>query len=509
MKLIQGASAAPRLGRVIGLFGSLALTAGCGDDGPAKTGVSIGDASGDLPPDGGVSDDAGPGDAAATAGGGGGDAGSDAAALPACSSLTNPLYIMSGDTQVPILKALGKALRQDNANPVTLVWQATGSCTIIDAVYNNTPLRQNLSYIPDDPAWDVNSGTVPTCAPPAAGLPVQLGIPIVYPESCTSTPAPATVKAFKGPVQSFLFAVPKVSTAQAISAEEAYMVFGFGAAGGVTPWNDEAFFYIRPATKGTQVSLGAVIGVPAAKWKGLPIDQSTVLASMLAASLSPQKAIGILGTEIYDSASNRMVLRALSFEGFGQTGGYFPDTTVSALDKRNVRDGHYLGWSHVFYLTAVDGAGVAIEARAGRVIDILTTAPGAAAPGGLDPLQLVAGKGLVPVCAMNVQRAVEGGPVTAYSAPDPCGCFYESTVGTAPSSCVACSTSAPCAATGTTCRHGFCEAADGRTALSDCATAPASDSDIPNHPCSARTVAPERPLPQAFTSNGGNRPPLP
>jgi len=97
MKLIQGASAAPRLGRVIGLFGSLALTAGCGDDGPAKTGVSIGDASGDLPPDGGVSDDAGPGDAAATAGGGGGDAGSDAAALPACSSLTNPLYVMSGD----------------------------------------------------------------------------------------------------------------------------------------------------------------------------------------------------------------------------------------------------------------------------------------------------------------------------------------------------------------------------------------------------------------------------
>jgi len=40
-------------------------------------------------------------------------------ALPACASLVNPLYIMSGDTQVPVLKTLGKALRQ-SANPVTL-----------------------------------------------------------------------------------------------------------------------------------------------------------------------------------------------------------------------------------------------------------------------------------------------------------------------------------------------------------------------------------------------------
>jgi hypothetical protein len=36
--------------------------------------------------------------------------GIDGAALPACASLVNPLYIMSGDTQVPVLKTLGKAL---------------------------------------------------------------------------------------------------------------------------------------------------------------------------------------------------------------------------------------------------------------------------------------------------------------------------------------------------------------------------------------------------------------
>ncbi len=474
---------------------------GSAGDGPADLPASTD--AGDAPASDAGADGAGGGGAA------GGDAGSDVLALPACSSLTNPLYIMSGDTQVPILKALGKSLRQDGSNPVTLVWQATGSCSIIDAVYNGTPLKQNLSYIPSDPSWDPDTGTVPTCAPDTAGLPVQLGVPIVFPESCTSTPAPATVKAYKGPVQSFVFVVPTVSSAQAISAEEAYMVFGFGPNGGVLPWNDDTFYYVRPATKGTQVSLGAIIGVPAAKWKGLPIDQSTVLASMLAASTSPQKAIGILGTEIYDSGSNRSALRALSLEGYGQSGGYFPDTTVTGHDKRNVRDGHYLGWSHVFYLTPVDSGGTPTVARAARVIDILTTRPAAAAPPGLDPLTLVSGKGLVPVCAMHVQRTTEGGPVGAFAADDPCGCFYETAVGTVLSGCTPCSATAPCVAAGTTCSHGYCEAADGRTALVDCAGAPANDAAIPNFACSGRTVAAMRPLPQAFVDHGGTRPPLP
>jgi hypothetical protein len=486
-----------------------ALAFSCGKTKPAATadGSSSGGSGGAAP-----TDDAGAG------GSGGADAqagdaptdgpATDGPALTACSSLMNPLYIMSGDTQVPILKALGKALRQDATNPVTLVWQATGSCTIIDAVYNGTPLKQNLSYIPADPSFDPVAGTVPTCAPDAAGLPVQLGVPIVFPDSCTTATPPATVKAFKGPVQSFVFVVPTASTQQAISAEEAYLVFGFGAAGLVSPWIDETFFFIRPPTKGTQVSLGAIISVPAAKWRGQQIDQSTAVASMTAGSLLPEKTIGILGAEIYDSGTNRTVLRSLSFQGYGQSGGYFPDTTAPAKDKRNVRDGHYLGWSHVFYLTSVDSGGAPTNARAGRVIDILTGSPTAAAPAGLDPLALVAGKGLVPLCAMNVARTIEGGPLALSTSADPCGCAYEAAVGTAPSSCVACTSGTTCA-NGGTCRHGFCEAADGRTPLADCAAAPATAADIPNNPCSARTVAAQLPQPQKEIDNGGTLPPLP
>jgi len=312
---------------------------GCSSSSGSPFPITLPDGGSDAP----VASDAAPTDTS-TASDAGTDASADALPPVACSKLMNPLYVMSGDTQVPILKALGKTLRQDTANPTTLAWFATGSCTIIDAVYNKTPLKQNLSYIPSDPSWDPNTGTVPTCTPDAAGVPVQLGIPIVFPESCTTTTPPATTRAYKGPVQSFVFVVPKASTAQAISAAEAYLTFGFGAQGMVSPWLDPMFYFVRPATKGTQVSMGAMIGVPAAKWKGQPIDQSTAVASMVAASASLDKTIGILGTEIYDSAGNRAALRSLSFQGTfpsaAQTNGYLPDTTATAFDKRNVRDGH-------------------------------------------------------------------------------------------------------------------------------------------------------------------------
>src|SRR5262249_45128025 len=132
--------------------------------------------------------------------------------------------------------------------------------------------------------------------------PCPAGVPIVFPDSCTSATPPATVKAFKGPVQSFVFVVPKASTAQAISAEEAYLFFGLGARDMVSPWIAETFSSCRPPPKRPRVRRGAIISAPAAKWKGQPIDQSTAVASMTAASLSPDKTIGILGTEIYDSA---------------------------------------------------------------------------------------------------------------------------------------------------------------------------------------------------------------
>jgi len=229
----------------------------------------------------------------------------------------NPLYVMTGDTQVPVLKTLGKALRQ-GANPVTLVWYATArapSSTLSTTAPRSSRCRltfpTTLPGIPD-------TGAIPSCALESAGHSVDIGIPIVFPDACTSATPPADLVAFKGPCSPMLFVVPHSASPQAISSAQAKLVFGTGATANVLPWTDENFYFIRPATKGVQVSLGALIGVPAAQWHGQQIPASNDVATKVATSTSPEKTIGILGSETFDSATNRANLNALAFQAVGK-----------------------------------------------------------------------------------------------------------------------------------------------------------------------------------------------
>jgi hypothetical protein len=443
--------------------------------------------------------------------GGGNDGGSlsdsgsgDTGPATACSSLVNPLYVMSGDTQVPVLKTLGKALRQNAANAITLVWYATGSCTIIDALYHSTPLTQIPSYIPSDPNWDPSAGAVPTCALESGGRNVDIGIPIVFPAACSTDTPPADLAAFKGPVQSMLFVVPKSASPVAISSEQAKLVFGTGSLANIAPWTDENYYFIRTPTKGVEVSLAALIQVPPAQWHGKQISASNDVVTDVATSAQPDKTIGILGSETYDTAANRAILKSLAFQAVNQTNGYLPDSTAVAFDKRSLREGHYVPWAHVFYLTKVAssdaGASVPVNPNAKLFIDVLTNTANPGIPSTLDPVNLVAQKGIVPLCAMTVTRSTEGGPFSLFAPPDPCGCYYESKLSTAtvPASCVTCTTSASCTG-GTTCRHGYCEADDGRTSLSDCSAlaSGATHTQIINNTCNvnARFQAANIPTP--------------
>ena len=49
--------------------------------------------------------------------------------------------------------------------------------------------------------------------------------------------------------------MPQQSTQQSISAEAAYFVFGFGAAGQVSPWTDEASLVVRNSTSAAQIAV--------------------------------------------------------------------------------------------------------------------------------------------------------------------------------------------------------------------------------------------------------------
>ncbi len=158
---------------------------------------------------------------------------------------------------------------------------------------------------------------------------------------------------------------------------------------------------------------------------GQQINLSPDVATDVATSTQPEKTIGILGSEIYDSATNRANLKALAFQAVNQTNGYLPDSTATAFDKRSLREGHYAAWAHVFYLTKVSstdggapdgGVPGPVNANAKLFIDILTNTADPGIPSTLDPVALVAQKGIIPLCAMTVTRSTEGGASLALRA---------------------------------------------------------------------------------------------
>ena len=405
---------------------------------------------------------------------------------PVCGDPTempNPIYIVTGDTQVPVLKRIGKRFRQLTSGAFTVVYIPTGSCANLAAMYKTptdfkaTAASGGPFYIPADPAWDETSVppvcTLPTTAPL---ITADVGNTIVFADNknCpTLGPKPANVGLFKGPTQGFVFVVPGGpataggSTQRGITAEMAYLIMGLGADKAmVPPWDDRHYIYGRPATKGTQIGIGANIGVDAATWKLLPnvpmgptysFDQSDDLAAKVAMiDANAEKTLGILGTEIYDKATNRAAMHSLAFRGYGQLHGYWPDSTPTSFDKRNIRDGHYLLWSYVQYIAPIDtGTGQPTKPEVKQLIDAMLANPLTTTPA-FEPLTDIVASGLVPGCAMKVQRQNEGGTLSLYDAQQPCGCFFDAKVPGGSTSCAVCDTNTPCASG--TCRHGYCEA---------------------------------------------------
>lgn len=364
------------------------------------------------------------------------DAGSSDGGTPSCAALPNPVYLQVGDTQEPVIKALGKKLRDSSVNPMTIVYTTSGSCTNVEAFYGGTPITVNPRYIPSEaesPGWTASSAS-PSCTIQSGGHAIDLANSALFVSSCNPDTPPAGIKLFQGPVQAYALVVPHASTQIAMTAEEAYFSFGFGSSGQVTPWNDESFLFIRTSTKSTLLTWAAILGVPAAKWKGVRRDKSSEVLNDVAASASPEKTVGLLGAEIYDGARNNV--NALAFRAYGQGRAYLPDSTPTSFDKKNLRDGHYVSWSPTVWLAKVDGAGIPTDARVKYIIDCLLGNPDITPAPDFRPLDVVISKGLVPECAMEVTRSVEGGDLSPYHPSHSCGCYFESLVGGSSPQCV-------------------------------------------------------------------------
>jgi ABC-type phosphate transport system substrate-binding protein len=432
-------------------------------DAPAGDDATDGDATSD---DGGASDlDATTGDAETGSHADGGPT------YPSCFSLTHGP--MGGSLPTPIVYATGSTAIQPYVARVaqvleslsigSVVYLGAGSCFGINAMTDpaDYPLRRvGATATFYDPALDVNGNVqTGTCAIDDPARLADVGISDVFPTTCDPDLAsqgglPNNLHDFFGPVQVMELIVPATSTQTSISAEAAYMVWGYGSASGVAPWTDESFLLQRSSTSGTQNMIGAAIGLSPAQWHGVKNATSSAIlgaieniVAMRAVDGGPasdpmaaEKAMGILASDVADN--NRQVLRPLAFQDVGQACGWYPDSTPSSFDKTNVRDGRYPIWGPSHFVVYADSNGNPTNAAAKSLIDALSGTNAQILPT-LDIVQFYAKSHIIPTCAMHVTRTSDGHDYAPYSPPISCSCYYDR-ASTGQTTCVPCKSDSDC-----------------------------------------------------------------
>jgi ABC-type phosphate transport system substrate-binding protein len=399
------------------------------------------------------------------------DGGTDGPVLVHCDTLINPIYLTGSTAFAPVVQAMGvllsnrKAADGQTPAPFTLVYQSSGSCVGVGYVSANTTLTGIGTYY-------TGTSTAPVAnmcdLTPSGTTPIKADVAIsdVFYDTCGAGAKPATIGDFPGPVQAMLIIVPAMTTVApptAISAEEAADVWGCGANGKINPWTDEGSIMQRTAGSGTQNIIARHIGVLASNFHGFNNNGggdlvTTITGGNTSHPVKADQAIGFLAADSYDTKRN--TLHALAFRGLEQTLAYYADSSMSATDKRNVRDGHYLPWGYEHLITLVDANNKPVSAGARNFVDWVqgntTTADNAP---GFDPIDVQSANHVIPQCAMSVQRKSDGGYLSSYTpaSGDTCNCFFEAkATGTAPASCTVCTTNDTCTG-GKKCRRGYCE----------------------------------------------------
>lgn len=364
-----------------------------------------------------------------------------------CLDKATPILGAGGSASKPLLAKIAPILAS-LPEPITLIYQSPGACFGITTYVDDAPITGTATY------WDPD-GTEQTCDLPLTGVAPDFGMLGVQGTLCEGVEAiPAGIGDFPGPITGWNLIVPQASSQTTISAEAVYFVYGFGAAlGQVSPWINDAELYSRNATSAALIAIALGAGIPPTKFKGVDVGSNGAMISSLAMSLDPEAAIGFVSAEVADL--NRDSVRTLAFQAYDQTCGHWPDSTVTAFDKQNLRDGHYALWSPYHFYAPVDDQGVIIDPETRQFIGWFTGDE--PLPADLNLLDLIIENGNIPQCAMQVWRDEEIGPLYSFAPPEPCGCYFEFRA-TGESSCDACVGTEDCATPGAVCRQGFCEA---------------------------------------------------
>ena len=377
-----------------------------------------------------------------------------AQAVPACSSLPGVVYVSGSSAVRPVLQGLAKTLTPAGTN---IVYFSAGSCVGVAAILG-TPQTAGTGV-----TWDAN-GVAGSCTLSAAQV-VDIGVSDVFASSCPGVTEQNVADAGLKDYNSFFaqvmeFVVNKGSDQTAISAEAAYLSFGLGN-DSATPWNNASLFSVRDSSSGTQIMLSKAIGLDATKWKGVNAGGSGNVALAISGALTPvekaapagaadaKKLIGILSSGEADA--DTVNIKKLAFQGKDQTCAYWADSGVSALDKKYVRDGHYPVWGPLHVFAKANAQGVPTSPAAKAVIDALSAQDQAI-------LDIEINANVVPLCAMNVTRSEEVGPLSSIQPTKACGCYFDKKRATTlPAECEECETNSDCGDDRPKCNYGFCE----------------------------------------------------
>lgn len=405
------------------------------------------------------------------------------AANPACNSYPNPVYFSGSTAAPPMLAQLAVQL----GTSVSIIYTAVGSCVGMNDILASAAEPAAAVYLDPTNATNqiacdpTNGGANPN------GLYIDVGISDVYPATCTAYSNTGMLgtgfKDFHGPIQAMTLAVPKTSTENSISAEAAYVVFGWAGQSNntVAPWTDPTQMFIRKPTSGTESMISWAIGLAPTKWLvQSPFDGGTAqfeagnpqVVTALKGATSANAAIGILSTEYLDQ--NRDTLKALAFQasdynGGDQECGYLPDSDSTHFDKLNIRQGRYAIWGPVHFVTNVDSSGNPLANPKNTASTNVKTVIDFISDNNLSTTQeqtLITASlkaYTVPPCAMQVSRDAEIGAEASFQPAHGCGCAYEAGAqGGTPTStyCKACTADTDCAnVTGYNhCNFGWCEA---------------------------------------------------
>jgi hypothetical protein len=370
-----------------------------------------------------------------------------AAAQPACSTLSSPVYVSGASGSAPLMRWVSAQLKTAG-EPLTIVFVSTTTCVAIDAIVNSTPATGTATY------W-LADGTAQTCAlPMVTGRVVDMALAGTGSELCplAPNPLPSTIGHYLGPISSMSIIVHHTSTETSISAEALRAIYTMGAAANVAPWNDNVFIFKRNDTASTQLWTAVAAGISPSGWFGTDTVTSTAMITAVGGAGNESKRFGFATSEIVDA--NPGAVHALAYQHTGQTCGYWPDSTSTARDKANVRNGQYWLWGSIHFYAVVDGSGMFVNNQAKALIELITGA--VPPPAGVSVVDATIKSGNVPTCAMRVMRTTDVGPVASYAPPNPCGCYYEYEANGS-TSCASCAVT-PCANPTDVCRNDFCEA---------------------------------------------------